>query len=222
MPLSTFEKALPWTGAVAGLAWIGQALLDHTNGDKDLPGSTGVLQNVRDHQAVDNGMLACLVVMAVALVFFAAAVRNALRSGEPREATYSTVAYGALLMVAAALGGMILQTKALLSAAADNQGQVVHTLSYPQYYGWMPMSVGVAGAFLAIGLGGVRTATLPRWFALTTAVLGTLALLGACGIPPGGLVGYLVLPFWLITAAVLLARRQHVSSRAASEVLVTA
>lgn len=27
MPLSTFERFLPWTGAIAGLAWIGQGAL---------------------------------------------------------------------------------------------------------------------------------------------------------------------------------------------------
>ena len=27
MPLSTFERFLPWSGAIAGLCWIGQALL---------------------------------------------------------------------------------------------------------------------------------------------------------------------------------------------------
>lgn len=36
--------------------------------------------------------MACLVVMGIALLFFATAVRNLLRSGEGREATYSSVA----------------------------------------------------------------------------------------------------------------------------------
>ena len=63
------------------------------------------------------------------------------------------------------------------------------------------MGVGIAAAFIAIGLGGLRNAVLPKWFAVTTTVMGALALLGACSIPPGGLVNYLLLPFWLIAAA---------------------
>jgi hypothetical protein len=70
------------------------------------------------------------------------------------------------------------------------------------------MGVGITTAFLAMGLAGVRSAVLPRWFAITTTVLGVLALLGACSIPPGGLVNYVLLPFWLIAASVLIARRQ--------------
>ena len=61
------------------------------------------------------------------------------------------------------------------------------------------MGIGIAAAFIAIGLGGLRNAVLPKWFAITTTVLGVLSLLGACSIPPGGLVNYLLLPFWLIT-----------------------
>ena len=73
--------------------------------------------------------------------------------------------------------------------------------SYAQYFGWLGMGIGIATAFIAVGLGGLRNAVLPKWFAVTTTVLGVLALLGACGVPPGGLVNYVLLPFWLIAAA---------------------
>ena len=86
-------------------------------------------------------------------------------------------------------------------------------LSYVQYFGWLGMGIGITTAFIAIGLGGMRNAVLPKWFAITTTVLGVLALLGACGVPPGGLVNYLVLPFWLIAAAIIVARRQKAASQ---------
>ena len=85
-------------------------------------------------------------------------------------------------------------------------------LGYTRYFGWLGMGVGIAAAFLAIGLGGVRNAVLPRWFAITTTVMGVLALLGAASIPPGGLVNYLLLPFWLIAAAIIIARQQKVAA----------
>jgi hypothetical protein len=156
--------------------------------------------------------MACLVVMGVALLFFATAVRNLLRSGEAREATYSSVAYGAWITVAASLGQMALWDKALMSAADDKNASAVQTLSYGQYFGWLAMGIGISTAFIAIGLGGVRSRVLPKWFAVTTVVLGALALLGACGIPPGGLVNYLLLPFWLIAAAIIISRRQNASA----------
>jgi hypothetical protein len=207
MPLSKFEKFLPWSGVVAGLAWIAQDFLAHWY-TKDLPGR-GSVEITNDHAALNTVSLSCLVLMGVALLFFATAVRNLLRSGEAREATYSSVAYGGWITVSAALGQMALWDKALLSAADDKNTSAVQTLSYAQYFGWLAMGVGISTAFITMGLGGLRTAVLPRWFAITTLVLGVLALLGACSIPPGGLVNYLLLPFWLIAAAVLIARRQR-------------
>ena len=72
-----------------------------------------------------------------------------------------------------------------------------------------------------MGLGGLRNAVLPRWFAVTTTVMGVLALLGACSIPPGGLVNYLLLPFWLIAAAIIIARRQGTTFRSGDSLAAT-
>lgn len=210
MPLSTFEKFLPWSGLIAGLAWIGQDALANMY-SSDRPGR-GSVEALNDHAALNLGSLACLVVMGVALLFFATAARNLLRSGEAREATYSSVAYGAWITVSAALGQMALWNKALLSAAEDKNAAAVQTLSYAQYFGWLAMGIGISTAFIAMGLGGLRSQVLPKWFAVTTVVLGVLALLGACSIPPGGLVNYLLLPFWLIAAAIIISRRQNTSA----------
>jgi hypothetical protein len=81
-------------------------------------------------------------------------------------------------------------------------------LSFVDYFAWAGMGIGLCVAFLATGLGGLRNAVLPRWFAVLTIVLGVLGGLGTAGIPPGGLVNYLLLPFWLIAAAVVVARAQ--------------
>jgi hypothetical protein len=206
MPLSPFERFLPWTGVIAGLAWIAQDFLFRVQ-TSDVPGR-GSVEIINDHLGLNTAGLSCLVVMGVSLLFFATAVRNLLRSGEAREATYSSVAYGGWLIVSAALGQMAVWTKGLMSAAEDGDQSATYMLSYAQYFGWLGMGIGIAAAFIAVGLGGLRNAVLPRWFAITTTVMGVLALLGACSIPPGGLVNYLLLPFWLITAAIIIARRQ--------------
>jgi hypothetical protein len=215
MPLSTFEKFLPWSGALAGVAWIAQdALANLYSSDKPGRGSVKVMEaNV----ALNVGSLSCLVIMGVALLFFATAVRNLLRSGEASEASYSSVAYGGWLTVSAALAQMAVWNKGLMSAAEDGDQAAAHVLSHAQYFGWLGMGVGIATAFLAMGLGGLRSAALPRWFAVTTTCLGVLALLGACSIPPGGLVNYVLLPFWLIAASVIISRRQ-VAARAGERV----
>lgn len=52
--------------------------------------------------------------------------------------------------------------------------------------------------------------------------MGALALLGVCHIPPGGLVSYLLLPFWLIAAATIIAKRQKAAAQAPAATLATA
>jgi hypothetical protein len=207
MPLSKFERFLPWSGAIAGLAWIGQDALNKMY-TKDAPGEA-TTEVIRDHLGINYGSIGCLVVMGIAVLFFATAVRNVLRSGEQREATYSSIAYGGWVLVAAGLSQMVMWSWGLVNGAADAMDDAaLHVLSYVAYFGWAGMGIGLATAFIATGLGGLRNAVLPRWFAIVTIVLGVVAGLGDAGIPPGGLVSYLLLPIWLIAAAIIVARRQ--------------
>jgi hypothetical protein len=207
MALTTFEKVLPWSGAVAGVCWIGQGFLQQLY-RKDVPGAatTGM---IHDHLAVNQAAVACLVLMGIALLFFATAVRHLLRSSEGGEATYSSVAYGGWIVVVAGLSQMVVWSWGLINGAADAKDDTaLHTLSYVAYFSWAGMGIGLATAFIAMGLGGLRGAVLPRWFAILTIVFGVLGALGDAGVPPGGLVNYLLLPFWLIGASWILARRQ--------------
>jgi hypothetical protein len=205
MSLTTFDKLLPWSGAVAGLCWIGQATLQKTSPD-DVPGAA-TTQVIHDNLGLNYAGQGCLVLMGVALLFFATSVRNLLRSGEAREATYSAIAYGGWVVVVAGISQMIVWNWGLINGAADAEDDTaLGSLSYVSYFGWAGMGIGLATAFVAMGFGGVRNAVLPRWFAIVTIVLGVLGALGDAGIPPGGLVNYLLLPFWLIGASVVVAR----------------
>lgn len=206
MPLTRFERFLPWTGLIAGLCWIGQASLGAVGAD-DTPGgaSAGV---GRDNLVANTVGNAFVVIMAVALLFFGAAVRERIRSGEASTSPSSAVAFGAWITVSAALAQMAFWNKILLTAAEDDDAAVVTAFGYGEYFSWLAVGIGVSAAFIATGLGGLRNAVLPKWFAVTTIVLGALALLGACSVPPGGLVTYFLLPIWLIAAAIIIARRQ--------------
>lgn len=207
MPRSKFERFLPWTGAIAGAAWIGQMFLFRT-GDQDSPGSMTTAV-IRDHLALNYAAIGCLVVMAIALVFFGTALRSHLRAGEAREATYSSIVYGGLLLVAAGLSQMVMWNWGLINGAADaKDDQALGILSFVGFFGFAGMGIGIATTLLGAGLAGLANAVLPRWFAILTLVLGVLSALGTAGIPPGGLVNYLLLPLWLIAAAILLVRRQ--------------
>lgn len=137
------------------------------------------------------------------LLFFAATVRSALRSGESGESTYSSVAYGAAVLIALskALDAQLLF--AGLGAADEDDLTTLHTLAALGDASWLPWVAASAAFYLATGLGGLRTAALPRWLAIVTLVLGAACLLG-----PAGTAVYLVTPAWLIVTGIVLARRQ--------------
>lgn len=178
---------MPWSGAVAGLCWGAQDALRHASAD-DTPGGAST-QVIRNHLGLNYGSQACLLVLDLALLCFATAVRSLLRSREGRESTYSSVAFGGWLVLIAGLSQMVVWNRGLINGAADaSDDSALHTLGYVSYFGWAGMGIGLAAAFLAMGLGGIRTAALPRWFAILTLVLGVLGVLGAlgnAGIPRG-------------------------------------
>lgn len=217
MLLSRFERVAPWTGAVAGLAWIGQGLLFRI-GPEDRPGSADTA-TIRDHLVQNHSAVGCLVIMGIALIFFASALRAHLRSGEAREATYSSVAYGGMVLMAAGLAQMVMWNWGLINgAAAANDDAALQILGTMSFFGFAGMGIGIATTLIATGLAGISNAVLPRWFGILTLILGVLSALGTAGVPPGGLVNYLLLPLWLITAAVIIARRQSDRRRTISSV----
>ncbi|GAB7003042.1 hypothetical protein JCM18899A_05130 [Nocardioides sp. AN3] len=208
----TLDRLLPWSGAVAGLCWIGQAVLQKTS-PHDVPGAA-TTRVIEDHLGLNQGAQGCLVIMGIALLCFATAVRNLLRSGEAGEGTYSSIAYAGWVVVVAGLSQMVTWNWGLFNGAADaGDDAALRALSYVSYFAWAGIGIGLATAFIATGLGGVRNAVLPRWFAILTVVMGALAALGDAGIPPGGLVNYLGLPFWLIGASVMVARSRTRSTQ---------
>lgn len=204
MPLSTFERILPWSGALAGVLF---ALQETVAPFGENVTDANLMSRVAD--AMGRGYAAGLASLAAALMlyFFAAAVRASLRTGETTESSYSSVAHGGLVGAGAGLAFQGFAQVALTSAAHDGQQAVVATLMYLSFYSWLVILVGLVAAFWGIGLGGLRNATLPKWFAIVTTALGVIGVLG----PLAALV-QIVLPVWLIAAAVLISLRQRSDS----------
>jgi hypothetical protein len=204
MPLSTFEKILPWTGPLAGVlcavqeivAPYGESLTDEN-----------LTAKIAD--ASGRGYVAGFASLAAALMlyFFAASARASQRTGEASESSYSTVAHGGIVGAASGLSLQGFAQIALTSAATDGQKAVVASLMYVSFHAWLVILVGLVAAFWGMGLGGLRNATLPTWFAIVTTALGLIGVLG----PLAALV-QIVLPVWLALAAVVIATRQRVAT----------
>jgi hypothetical protein len=199
MATSTFEKILPASGAVAGLCWAAQLFAAKTPDD---PADASAVTVVSDAAARNYVAGFALLAGALMLVLFAAAVRRSLRSGEAGESTYSSVAHGGLLLAAAGFGAFGVIQIALTNAAKSGNADATAAIGQLALIGWLPALAGLVAAFAGIGLGGLRTATVPKWFAIVTLVLAVAGVLG-----PVAMAVYLLLPLWLIAASVLLSGR---------------
>lgn len=204
MPLSPFEKFLPWTGALAGVLWAVQMFASTSPDD---PADPKAVAAIRDATTQNYAAGFALLGGALLLVFFAAAVRRSLRSGEAGESTYSSVAHGGLLLAAGGFGLLgVLQIALTNAANAPAPAVPTATIGQLTLIGWLPALAGLVAAFWGVGLGGLRHATLPKWFALATVVLGVVGILG-----PAAMAVYLLLPLWLIGASAVLTTRQPVA-----------
>jgi hypothetical protein len=199
MALSTFEKILPWTGAAAGLCWAAEQFAARTPDDPADPAAVTVIAGAAARNYVAGF---ALLAGSLMLILFAAAARRSLRSGEAGESTYSSVAHGGLLVASGGFGLLAVIQLALTNAARAGDAGATATIGQLAMIGWLPALAGLIAAFWGVGLGGLRTATLPKWFAVATVVLGVLGVLG-----PLALAVYLLLPLWLIGASVLTAGR---------------
>ncbi|MFI5911747.1 hypothetical protein [Dactylosporangium sp. NPDC051541] len=198
MPTSAFEKLLPWSGGLAGVAWAVQLAAAETPDDPADPQAVSIVAGAAGwNYAAGFALLAG----ALLLILFAAAARRSLRAGEAGESTYSSVAHGGLLVAAAGFGTLGIVQIALTNAAKAHDAAATATIGQLALIGWLPALAGLVAAFWGLGLGGLRTATLPKWFAVLTVVLAVIGVLG-----PLAVVVYLLLPLWLIAASVVTAR----------------
>jgi uncharacterized membrane protein len=199
MPVSKFDKILPWTGAVAGLLWALWLIVAKT---PDHPADAGAVALI-EHAAGRNYVAGfALLVGGLMLVFFAAQARKSLRSGEASESTYSSVAHGGLVMAAVGFGLLGIIQIALVNTAKAHDAAATDAIGQLAMIGWLPALVGMVAGFWGLGLGGLRTATLPKWFAIATIVFAVIGVLG-----PLAFAVYLLLPLWLIAASIVTARR---------------
>lgn len=202
MQIDGFRRFLPYTGIICALAMIAGIALTGTMPDES-SSAAKFMDYYGDDQTIgflSNFILANL--FAVFALFFVTELRATLRSGEAGESIYSTLAFagGITLAIAISIGGMI----AVAAFAAGDAGYEAATLALGLLaaYSFMPWMIGGAALFLATGIGGLKTATLPKWISWLSIVMGVLCF------TPGGIGVYLIQPIWFLAMSVVLIRRQ--------------
>lgn len=200
MQTSKFDKFLALSGVLAAVLFVVGAF------HPDPPG-LGATAQARVAWFTDHKTMMLIsgfagAYFAVVIAFFATGLRRTLRSGEAGESTYSTAAMaGGILVAGASIFNAVL-TLASVDAADKGNGAALTTFAYIDDFSWLPLIAALAVLYLAAGLGGLRTATLPKWLSIVTIVLGAACILG-----PAGVAAFFATPVWLLITGVLMLRR---------------
>jgi hypothetical protein len=203
MPQSTFEKFLPVSGILAGILFAISGYLPLTpESSKANP-----ITIMAGHELRNTIAFVAAALFAVTIAFFAVGLRQALRSGEPGESTYSSAAFagGIMLAVVSAMNAWV--SFALVGAVDEEQVATARVLGALGLGSWVPFVAASAVLLLSAGLGGLRTGVLPKWLAIVTIVLGACCLGG-----PTGFAVWFAMPVWCIVTGVVLARRQYAAA----------
>ncbi len=204
-----FQRYLPLTGALAGVALAAGILMTRDELGEEDPTAQAIAAWYGSHSnATLIAGLVCAPLFALFLLFFTASLRGLLRSGEAEESLYSTVVAGAAPLVAFAVLLMSWIDVAANSAVDNGHADIAQTLYAIGQWSWLPWAAPASALLLAAGLGGLRTATLPRLHGWLSVILGVVA------ITPAGFVSFLVLPLWLIGTGIVMYRRQTSAARA--------
>jgi len=143
---------------------------------------------------------------AVALIFFAASLRRALRRSEDGAGILSVAAMGGGIVAAAGIGVDASIRFAAADLAGDVDGVVIQTLNALWSDFFFPMVIGLATLILATGLSALRTRVIPVWLAW----IGFLICI--VFFTPAGFVAFLVSGLWVIVVSILLWREEAAMS----------
>lgn len=197
---TNIARLVPLSGVAFVLTMIGIIALE---GDEVPDGASAqeVLAHWADRSDTRLVLTTLAAFAALFLVVFAASLRSTLRSREHAEASASAVAFGGGVIAA---GAILLSGLVSLSAArAGDDGAVdaVVALDHLAQSTWLPVTGGLGVMMLASGVGGIYSGALPKVVSWAAVVLGVLLL------TPGGLVGFLLAPLWIIAVSVIAYRR---------------
>jgi len=193
-------RLLPISGAAAGILWaVSTVGADIWLNPPDSVGDPARVERVfLDHEPAAWIMILGSIYLAVAIIFFAAAVQRATS----RSAHGMAALGGGVLLAVAMIVHQGIGKFAVLIAAHNHDKESIHTLGYFDAVTWLLLGAGAGAFLLATGIASLQSRAMPKWLSVVTVVLGVIALLG-----PGALVFYIVAPVWFIGTSIAINRR---------------
>jgi len=190
------ETGLPGRRTLVGLSvaylLLFVALLLVSGGEiaNDAHGSTVIREFSKSATLVQVTGYA-MVVAAVLVVFWGAALRRRLG----RTWTADLVGIGALAM-GITLVGWVVTGFALMHAVDSGIPAVAQAVNIMNNSNFVPAMLALACMMIGAGTAGLRTGTLPRWLAVASIALGSLAPLG-----PAAFLPFTLFPLWAVTVS---------------------
>ncbi len=134
-------------------------------------------------------------VLVAFVLFFGAAVRNALRvAGRSWYADVTFLGFGAL---GATFASWTVTDAALWRAVDYGDESTIRTLATISDAGFLPLMASMIAMYVGSGLAGLTTGALPKWLSIASIVVGVIAPLG-----PLGFIGFLLMPVWMVAVAI--------------------
>ncbi|MDQ3933387.1 MAG: cupin domain-containing protein, partial [Actinomycetota bacterium] len=139
---------------------------------------------------------------AIALVWFAASVREAIARVEPGPARLASISFAGAVLIAAGITVSSAIQVTLAETSDDLSPESVQTLSVLFFDFFFPMAAGVFLFLLPAGLAALRHGAFDRRLAWIAIVIGVLA------VTPAGFFAFLATLVWCAVAGIVLYRKK--------------
>jgi hypothetical protein len=197
-----YQRFAPLTGVVFVVLVLVVFMLEGDTPDVD-DSAREVVDFYGDHEGQMFFGSVILGLASVALIFFAASLRRALRRGEEGAGVLSVAAFGGGVVAAAGFGTDAAFRFALADSAEDINPAAAQALNALFGDFFFPMVVGISTLVLATALAALRTQLIPVWLAWVGIAIFVLFF------TPLGFIGFMASGLWIAAVSVLLWRREE-------------
>jgi hypothetical protein len=210
--MTRLERLAPLAGIVAAGLIVAEFVVAGETPTAD--DSAGKVVSYWSGNGTTQGIASLLFgLAAVAIVWFGASLRSALREANSRADRLGSIGQAGTVIIAVGLSMYAAFGLAASHTAGDVPASVTQTLNVLNLEDmFVPLAVGSALLLLSTALAILRDGGLPRWIGWVSLALGVAALvaliLGAVADPGIGFVAFLALVLWMPTVGILIYRRQ--------------
>jgi hypothetical protein len=195
--MTNASKFIPLTGVVAVVLIVVSLIVSGETPDTDDPLEEVVtFYTENDSEQMASGIL--LGFGSLFFLFFATALRNALRRAERDGAGASTLSFGGAIVFAVGASIFAGLTFTLGDAVDDIEPPALQTLHVLNNDMFLTVAVGLFAFLLGSGIAVVRTGVLPAWLGWVAIVVSVLS------ITPIFFIAFAVMGLWVLVVSVML------------------